>query len=603
MKKYLFVTLIVCGFYSNAQEINPQMDSFLKKMEGNTLEEIKISINEVIEEIKTFSIFFNVPDEESKNIPKIKEKYGTPFKTDTSIVKKAIKQFSNMEFSQVFKDFTTQLKFTIKKEKFWSKINLPEGIEEELEPVCIYYNDGKVKTDKVTSYVIRAIWEEDWGEAKPIDSIAVAYHINYAKKYDSLTLTSKTKKIKYKDGIIKVKALKDNYIYFTVSDAFTDKIYVRALNEEGKILDFRSSSSSNTLPKKTNIGMVEILNILEDAKDKLYKDKFATVPDFRKYLFESVKKTKTFKDTDGVYHYTYFFEGNISSLKLYIGTDFVSQTILFSITKESELPAIIHMPTPTENIFFDHNMKELFRLDAIPITSLGARFYQKDKTFYHLNLSKKKLDSLSAFNIFEAKNGIGFIQQDSDTPYVMVNAENEQLSDLFFTNIYALDNTYVHAQGVNKMNYIIDTIGNVKTLPNIEEVIILSEGRLLSVSKDNRMGFLDTSGKTIIPFDYKKAKAFSEGLAVVQNQEGFYGYIDKKGTIQLPFKYQSADSFQNGIAIIRFDHKFHLIDKKGNILATSNSGGYNTNGSGVKKTYLFGKKKYDAYGKLITKDD
>lgn len=65
-----------------------------------------------------------------------------------------------------------------------------------------------------------------------------------------------------------------------------------------------------------------------------------------------------------------------------------------------------------------------------------------------------------------------------------------------------------------------------------------SEG-LIVAQKGEKFGFVDSTGKVAIPFDYEWACAFQNGVAWVQ-KKGLYGFIDKSGKTVIPFKYGSA---------------------------------------------------------------
>ncbi len=57
-----------------------------------------------------------------------------------------------------------------------------------------------------------------------------------------------------------------------------------------------------------------------------------------------------------------------------------------------------------------------------------------------------------------------------------------------------------------------------------------SEGTWLVNDGEHHMGFIDNTGKTIVPCKYYAYTPFSEGLAMVQDkQNGRYGFVDKEG--------------------------------------------------------------------------
>ncbi len=98
----------------------------------------------------------------------------------------------------------------------------------------------------------------------------------------------------------------------------------------------------------------------------------------------------------------------------------------------------------------------------------------------------------------------------------------------------------------------------------------------------DKYGYIDKTGKFIIPSQFDNAHSFSEGLAAVQIcEEGSdngcwkwkYGYIDKTGNFVIPPQFYNADSFSEGLAAIDFcetgpEHecRYGYIDKTGNFV-------------------------------------
>jgi len=94
-----------------------------------------------------------------------------------------------------------------------------------------------------------------------------------------------------------------------------------------------------------------------------------------------------------------------------------------------------------------------------------------------------------------------------------------------------------------------------------------SEG-LAMVKLNGKYGYIDKSGKELIPFKYDLAHYldlghnFSEGLAAVI-LNGKYGYIDKSGKEVIPFKYDLGHDFSEGLAEVVLNDKCGYIDKSG----------------------------------------
>lgn len=60
---------------------------------------------------------------------------------------------------------------------------------------------------------------------------------------------------------------------------------------------------------------------------------------------------------------------------------------------------------------------------------------------------------------------------------------------------------------------------------------------------------------------------FQEGLCLIQDQEtNLYGFMDKTGKVVVPCKYESALDFSDGVSVCFKDGKYFVIDKEGNTL-------------------------------------
>ena len=94
---------------------------------------------------------------------------------------------------------------------------------------------------------------------------------------------------------------------------------------------------------------------------------------------------------------------------------------------------------------------------------------------------------------------------------------------------------------------------------------------LAAVSKtvDNwlKYGFIDKTGKEVIPFKYRTAYSFSEGLAPVSEDDKTFGYIDKSEKVVIPFKFKKAYPFENGKARVQDENgNWRKIDKTGKFI-------------------------------------
>jgi len=136
---------------------------------------------------------------------------------------------------------------------------------------------------------------------------------------------------------------------------------------------------------------------------------------------------------------------------------------------------------------------------------------------------------------------------------------------------------------------------------------------LLRVEKDGRYGFIDKTGKVIIPLKFQFALPFSEGLAVIneyipekREDNPVWGVIDTSGKIVIPFTtYNRITSFQNGRAIFEDKDKFGLIDKTGKVIVAAIYDGIRVRDDGNWTVMKNGEenKVVDKNGKFIAVDD
>ena len=82
------------------------------------------------------------------------------------------------------------------------------------------------------------------------------------------------------------------------------------------------------------------------------------------------------------------------------------------------------------------------------------------------------------------------------------------------------------------------------------------------VKKGSFFGFIDCTGKVVIPMSFINLSRFSDGLAVAAEPEGL-GYIDKTGVMVILPRFEEAKEFKNGLAAVFVDNQWQVIDKLG----------------------------------------
>jgi hypothetical protein len=83
---------------------------------------------------------------------------------------------------------------------------------------------------------------------------------------------------------------------------------------------------------------------------------------------------------------------------------------------------------------------------------------------------------------------------------------------------------------------------------------------------DGYWGFIDHSGKEVVPTVYFKVGDFSEGYAAVQ-YKGKWGYVDRYGKVIVRAIYNQAEPFKHGLGRVKDSNgRYHYINNNGLIV-------------------------------------
>lgn len=95
---------------------------------------------------------------------------------------------------------------------------------------------------------------------------------------------------------------------------------------------------------------------------------------------------------------------------------------------------------------------------------------------------------------------------------------------------------------------------------------VFSEGLLALQGRDRLFGYVDRTGKEVIPPQFDAALPFSEGLAPVRKghpADSGCGYIDKTGQFVIKPSFRGALPFSEGLAAVTVHGEWGYIDKTG----------------------------------------
>ncbi len=151
-----------------------------------------------------------------------------------------------------------------------------------------------------------------------------------------------------------------------------------------------------------------------------------------------------------------------------------------------------------------------------------------------------------------------------------------------------------------------------RVIPPIYKQASSFKNGLSTVKKGSKYGFIDSNGKVIIPFKFYKASKFDEGLAGVKIFSGPKSignttmYIDKMGNMQFKCEYDDVFSFSEGLARVEINGnsltgKSGFIEKTGKEIITCKYDQASSFSEGLAAVALKGKY-FNDYG-YIDKDD
>ena len=160
------------------------------------------------------------------------------------------------------------------------------------------------------------------------------------------------------------------------------------------------------------------------------------------------------------------------------------------------------------------------------------------------------------------------IAEDSHNSVLTFNEVQEQMTvadekaELAQTDRNSEENTEQERESEDKSE---QETGSEDASEQETENVVITYEELQCIFKDEKYGYVDEMGRTVIPFVYDDAASFVEGLAYFSIGEE-YGFMDKTGTPVFYLDCDSVSNFQEGLAYISVDGKYGYIDQKGEIV-------------------------------------
>lgn len=123
-------------------------------------------------------------------------------------------------------------------------------------------------------------------------------------------------------------------------------------------------------------------------------------------------------------------------------------------------------------------------------------------------------------------------------------------------------NNYEYSYYAQNENYYIEAFYRYYRVDSYDKI-----PRVICFDLSGRRIIPDPSGHVIISDNYSiTEKHFSEGFAAVSNAEEHWGFVDETGKEIIPCVFDNVYNFSNGFSIIERDYKKGIIDKTGKLI-------------------------------------
>ena len=238
----------------------------------------------------------------------------------------------------------------------------------------------------------------------------------------------------------------------------------------------------------------------------------------------------------------------------------------------------------------------------------------QNKTWMCINEKGETVFTIDAISVYEFHSGLARIYKNTlvnnqwITGYGFIDRTGKIVIECNLAKAQDFDVSHTWAMYKNQDYYtLIDKKGKAVPAKNYKKVgyVYDNQPNRFAVYEDDKMGFIDSTGKEIIPCKYIGAEAFQEGLASVCNYnsvKGEYGFINENGEEVVPLKFIQAGQshFYQGLARASVQGKTVLINKKGEIAFRTAKGNIQGNRNGL--ICIFTKPNRKGWGWINFKD-
>ncbi len=225
-------------------------------------------------------------------------------------------------------------------------------------------------------------------------------------------------------------------------------------------------------------------------------------------------------------------------------------------------------------------MKKILLLTLIMFFSVSNLAWSKNKLWQCINEKGQTIFTINAIQVYNFHNGLARVYKNTlvnnvwVTGYGYINTRGEVVIPCNLKKAYDFTGDYTWVKLPNQEHYtLIHKSGKIIPTKPYKKVGYFFEDQtdVCAVYENGKMGFIDMTGKEIIPCKYLGTSYFKNGLTCVtlyDGKEEKYGFINKKGefVIKMQFNQPGPSSFEYGMARVRVNGKTVLIDTTGRVV-------------------------------------
>ena len=161
----------------------------------------------------------------------------------------------------------------------------------------------------------------------------------------------------------------------------------------------------------------------------------------------------------------------------------------------------------------------------------------------------------------------GFAKAENYGGWGLIDKKGNEIIPCQWKEIISYDDQSVEVEDENGTRFTIYYSGNI--LPHVKNGV-----DLYPLKRDDKYGYINKKGETVIPHTWYAAGYFNNGYAVVGDGDYFncrYGLIDEKGSIIIPCKWKALEPITKKLIKVAGDYwDYGLIDIEGNVLVPCN---------------------------------